>query len=257
MSKTADRVRQTLNLILPPAMWISSSLPQFTDLGRTIQEQSESNNTLLVPFGPAFAIWFPIFIGCITYGIIQARPSQRENGVFRRIGWLTAASFALITLWGYMAAFPPPAVSQWGTALTFVPAMLLICAAVVRLRGCEGELSDMENLVIRWPLSWLAGWCSLAMFLNWAQLGVHGPLGFGLSETQVCLTVLIAALLWVMVMIKKTRGSRAYVFPVVWGLAFLVIARVWVTNPNPVIAYAAALGALALIAFTIRVRAAQ
>lgn len=255
MSKAADYARQFLNLVLAPAMWISSSLPQFTDLGRTISEQSESNNTLLVPFGPAFVIWFPIFVGCIAYGIIQALPSNRERGVFRDIGWLTAGSFALITLWGYMAAFPPPSVSQWGTALTFVPAMLLICAAVVRLRNREGELSDGENLVIRWPLSWLAGWCSLAVFLNWAQLGVHGPIGLGMSETCVCLLTLALALLWATIMLKKTRGSRAYVFPIVWGLTFLVIARVWISNPNTVIAVAAGIGALVLVWATARIRA--
>lgn len=251
MTKNADIPRQILNLALPPAMWISSSLPEITGWGRTISEQSEANNTLLVPFGAAFAIWFPIFIGCITYGIIQALPKNRERNLFRDIGWWTAGSFALIALWGYMAAFPPPRISQWGTALVFIPAMLMICQAVIIATRRKAELSRLEGYVIWMPLSWLAGWCSLAVFLNWAQLGVHGPLGFGMSQTLVCLLTLAAALLWAVIMARRTLGSIAYLFPIIWGLGFLALARLTGELFSLPIAVAAIVGALVLMASAI------
>lgn len=247
MTRANDISRQILNLILAPAMWISSSIPMVFDIGRSISEQSEANNTLLVPAGIAFSIWFPIFVGCIAYGIIQVLPRNRERAIFRTIGWLTAGSFGLITLWGYMAAFPPPAISAWGTALVFVPAMLLICAAVVRLTRRKGELSGGEIFMIHLPLSLLAGWCSVAVFLNWAQLGVHGPIGFGMSETLICLLTLAAALAWITFMIHKTGGNRAYALAPVWGLGFLVMARLSAENPNQTIAIAAGIGAIVLI----------
>lgn len=246
MNKTPDIMRQLSNLLLAPAMWISSSIPMVFDIGRSISEQSDANNTLLVPAGIAFSIWFPIFVGCIAYGIIQMLPKNKERAIFRDIGWLTAGSFALITLWGYMAAFPPPAVSAWGTALVFIPAMLLICAAVVRLTRRKAELSNAEGYMIYIPLSLLAGWCSIAVFLNWAQLGVHGPIGFGMSEVIVCLLTLAAALAWITFMIHKTGGNRAYTFAPVWGLAFLVMARLSADDYSLPIAVAAGIGALVL-----------
>lgn len=247
MANSSDTLRQILNLVFAPAMWISSSVPMIFDVGRSISEQSESNNTLLVPAGIAFSIWFPIFVGCIAYGVIQMLPSNKDRALFRDIGWLTAGSFMLITLWGYMAAFPPPTVSAWGTALVFIPAMLLICAAVAKMTPRKAELSSAEGYMTYVPLSLLAGWCSIAVFLNWAQLGVHGPIGFGLSELIVCLLTLAAALAWITYMINKTNGNRAYTFAPVWGLAFLVAARLSMDDYSLPIAIAAGIGALVLI----------
>lgn len=247
MANSSDTARQVSNLLLAPAMWISSSVPMIFDVGRSISEQSDYNDTLLVPAGIAFSIWFPIFVGCIAYGIIQMLPANKSRAIFRDVGWLTAGSFALITLWGYMAAFPPPAVSAWGTALVFIPAMLLICAAVVKLTARKAELSAPEGVMIYIPLSLLAGWCSIAVFLNWAQLGVHGPIGFGMSETMVCLLTLAAALAWITFIIHKTGGNRAYTFAPVWGLAFLAATRLSADAPNMTIAVAAGIGAIVLI----------
>ena len=247
MSQPSDIMRQISNLLLAPAMWISSSIPMVFDIGRSISEQSDANNTLLVPAGIAFSIWFPIFVGCIAYGVIQILPKNRERAIYRDIGRLTAGSFALITLWGYMAAFPPPAISAWGTAIVFIPAVLLICAAVVKLTRRKAELSRAEGYLIYIPLSLLAGWCSIAVFLNWAQLGVHGPIGFGMNETLVCVLALAAALAWITFMIHKTGGNRAYTFAPVWGLSFLVIARLGSEDHNLIIAIAAGIGALILI----------
>ena len=247
MSQSSDTLRQVLNLVLAPAMWISSSIPQIFNVGRSISEQSDYNDTLLVPAGIAFSIWFPIFLGCIAYGVIQMLPKNRERAIFRDIGWLTAGSFGLITLWGYMAAFPPPLVSAWGTALVFIPAMLLICAAVVKMTPRKAEFSASEKITVFIPLSLLAGWCSIAVFLNWAQLGVHGPLGFGMDIVLICLLTLAAALAWITFMIHKTNGNRGYTFAPVWGLVFLVAARLSADDYNLIIAIAAGVGAIILL----------
>jgi hypothetical protein len=62
-----DKLRQWLNIITAPLMWILSSIPQISNYGRTAKEFSEANDSLLVPYGIAFSIWLPIFIGCIGY----------------------------------------------------------------------------------------------------------------------------------------------------------------------------------------------
>ena len=74
-------------------MWILSTLPQVVDIGRTAKEFSDINDSLLVPYGIAFAIWFPIFIGCLGYVFIQAKPVNQTREIFRNIGGWTSRRF--------------------------------------------------------------------------------------------------------------------------------------------------------------------
>lgn len=246
-------IRQILNVVLAPSMWICATLPQMTGLGRTNLEQSLASDTLLVPYGLAFAIWFPIFVGCIIYGIVQAMPQNRTQPIFKAIGWWTAAGFALVCLWALCSAYPPIVPARWLTALIFIPAVLCLCQAVVIGTRRKDEFIGSEKYLL-WPLSWIAGWCSLAAFLNWAQLGVHDVIGFGMPPLIICLLTLAAALGWAVIMLRRTSGNYAYLFPIVWGLAFLIYARLGQTPTAPPIAIAAGLGALVLIGTAIKLR---
>lgn len=250
----ADIIRQSLNVVLAPAMWISSSTEPLFGLGRSISEQSAASSTPLVPFGAAFSIWVLIFLGLFAYAFIQALPRNRARQIYRDTGWWTAGSFALITAWGLAAAFPPVDASRWITALIFVPAMLLICRAVVIANERRDELSGKTLYFTLWPLSWLAGWCSIAVFLNWAQLGVHGPIGFGLPVLWICLLTLAAALGWAAIMMRATRGSFAYLFPIIWGLAFLALDRLRIDEISLPIGITAIAGIVVLTLSALNIR---
>lgn len=245
-STPADILRLVLNCILAPAMWVASSTEPLFGLGRSISEQSAASSTPLVPFGAAFSIWVAIFLGLFAYAYIQALPRNRTRAIFRQTGWWTIAGFALITAWGLAAAFPPVDLSRWITALIFVPAMLIVCRVCLVITCRQSELSQKEQYVVLWPLSWLAGWCSLAVFLNWAQLGLHGPLGFGLPELTICLLTLAAALGWASFMLRATRGSLAYLFPIIWGLGFLAFDRLVIDEISQPIGITAIIGAAIL-----------
>ena len=242
-----DILRQALVVVFALTTPLSSNIAAIVGTGRTIGEQSAASDTLLVPWGPAFSIWFPIFVGLLAYAVVQGLPRNGARPILRDTGWWMAASLGLITAWGLAAAFPPEAASRWLTAVIFVPATLAAVQAAVVLSRRKHELSTLESWTVWAPISGLAGWCSLAVFLNWAQLGVNGPIGFGLSETAVCLLTLALALAWIAWSLHRMRGNRLYAFPVVWGLACLAYARLAVDDLSATIGFAAIAGALIVL----------
>jgi len=246
-----DILRQALVVIFAVTVPLASNIASIVGYGRSISDQSDASDTLLVPWSFAFSIWGPIFLGLFAYAIIQGFPKNGARPIYRATGWLMVASLGLITAWGLAAAFPPEDASRWLTALIFVPAMAAAVQAMVILSRRKAELSALEGWAVWAPISLLAGWCSLAVFLNWSQLGVNGPIGFGLSETVVCLLALASALAWVVWSLHKTAGNAVYAFPVLWGLGFLAYARLAVDDLNMTIAVAAIVGFLIVLGSTL------
>ncbi|NNE56940.1 MAG: hypothetical protein HKN36_02430 [Hellea sp.] len=241
-------LRRALNLVLPPLMWLSSSMNLLTDSARSPADMSDANPSLLVPPGIAFSIWLPIFLFCIAYGVIQALPSQKKNVLFKRVGWWTAAGFAAVCGWGLINGFWPAASVQMVTAIWFVPSMLLLVRAMLRFQSAETETG-----ITSWPskigISMIAGWCSIAVFLNWAPQTAAWLEQMSLSPVTASVVILAGALLWIGFIGFKSRGNGAYLFPPIWGLALLVYKRL---NADPayipiVITAIIGIAALALI----------
>jgi len=204
---------------------------------------------LLVPFGAAFSIWLPIFVGCIAYGIIQALKTNRTRDVFRATGWWTASGFFLICVWSLIAAYAPDSAAQWGTALVFIPAMLCLVKAMLVATELRTSLDKMEQICVWLPLSLIAGWTSIAVFLNWTPLVMEMASNVPILYSNIAM--LIFALTWAVVIIRRSGGNRAYAFPIIWGLGFLFLKQL-VTNQNaPIIGLLAVLGAFLLIGFTV------
>ena len=78
----SDSFRQILNVIAAPLMWILSTLPQVVDIGRTAKEFSDINDSLLVPYGIAFAIWFPILLAVSDMYSFRPNPSIKHERSF-------------------------------------------------------------------------------------------------------------------------------------------------------------------------------
>lgn len=243
-------LRRFLNLILAPAMWICSSL-SFFGIGRTISEQSEYTDTMLVPFGVAFSIWFPIFVGCISYGIIQCLPKYRDKDLYRDTGWVTIAGFGFVALWGLVASLPAPEMSKWLTAFVFLPAVFFLCQAAVIFTRRKTELSTLEGYLVWLPISAIAGWCSLAIWLNWASLGTYSAVGLGLPDIAIALLCLAAALGWTVFNLRRMGGNVAYAFPVIWGLAWVIVACLQPEENSLPIVITAGAGALILMVTTV------
>lgn len=240
-----DTLRAAANLILAPLMWVLSSLGEIMPSARSAKEFSDMSENLLVPFGPAFAIWFPIFLLCIAYGIWSFLPKNRSFMVNRQAGWWTAAGFAGVCGWALITAFAPANLVQWASALIFIPAMLCLVKAMLIFGRYKSDLSDKAEVVTLLPISLIAGWTSLAIFLNWTPIA-YNLMGTSVSLIIPSLVLLALALVWAIYNIRKTSGNLAYAFPVIWGLAFLAGRHLMVTQEAPTIGWAAIVG-IALI----------
>ncbi len=212
---------------------------------RTASEFSDLSDNLLVPLGPAFSIWFPIFLGCIAYGVIQFRPSQRSRVIFRQTGGWTAAGFGLICLWSLIVAFAPKQFVQWGTALVFLPALITLCVATIRF-SADTSLSGWTRWLCLIPISLIAGWCSLAVILNWTPIA-YGLFAGGQANLLSSLLMLSLALGVFAFMLRRTGGNLAYLFPGLWGLGWLAARHLSTESQFAVIGHVSLVGAAILL----------
>lgn len=218
--KNNDLARQWLNIVTAPAMWILSTLPQLMDWGRSAKEFSDTNNSLLVPYGIAFSIWFPIFVGCIGYAILQGLKANRSRDIFRKTGWWTGAGFAGVCGWALLSGWGTPIMARWGTALIFIPTVLCFVKAMLVLTREKEALDKTERFWVWLPISLIAGWTSIAIFLNWTPIVADNVPAY-ISVTASNMLMLGIALIWAVVITRRSGGNIAYGFPIAWGLAWL------------------------------------
>jgi hypothetical protein len=248
----SDYLRQSANLILAPGMWILSSIGFMIEGVRTASDFSDMSANWLVPSGPAFSIWFPIFVLCIAYGVLQALPRNRTRDVFRLTGWWSAGGFACVCGWALITAFAPDEAVQWASALIFIPAVAALIIAMLKITARKNSLSTAERLMSWLPLSLIAGWCSLAIFLNWTPIA-YDVFADGDANLTSSLLILAAALGFIIWALRQSGGNKAYVFPGIWGLAWL--AGRHLGGPEiPVIGWAAVIGAALLVATALMVK---
>ncbi|MGJ8560832.1 MAG: hypothetical protein ACSHX3_11395 [Litorimonas sp.] len=245
MSTPSDYLRQSANLVLAPAMWILSSIGFLMDGARTASDFSDMSDNLLVPSGPAFSIWFPIFVLCIAYGVLQGLPHNRTRDVFRATGWWSAAGFAFICGWALITAFAPDATVQWGSALIFIPAVAALIVAMIKFTVRKDDLTTAERVMSWLPISLIAGWCSLAIFLNWTPIAYDTFAG-GTANLTSSLLILSAALGLIVWVCRAANSNKAYVFPAMWGFAWLAGRHLGAAEV-PIIGWAAVVGILLLL----------
>lgn len=245
--------RRLLNLILPWLMWICSSMNLFTTAARSPSAMSDANPSLLVPSGIAFSIWLPIFLLCIAYGVLQFLPRNSDNAVFKEVAWWTVAGFSGVCLWGLVNAFWPLATVQMATAIIFIPVMLILVTTMFKFDRLRQKAKQ------KWPFSFagismIAGWCSIAVFLNWAPQTTGWLGAAGLSPSLGATLILIFALIWIVSVTWRSNGNIAYIVPPIWGLGWLIMKRL---NTEPVyddIIITAGIGIAVLIGLALMAR---
>jgi hypothetical protein len=228
-----------LALAMPLVGWLSNT----GLLGPTNGEISNRYPTLIVAAGYAFAIWGPIFLLDVVFGIAQAHVQQAGTRLLR-IRVLTAVGFALTSAW--MLVFT----LQW-----FWLALAIIWGSLWCLLGAAWLASQTRGHRRgpwwQWlPLSLHAGWVSLAVFLNVAQVVVAFEL---LSvERMLPWTLVLFALagLLLLAMVVKLRGNPWYTLAAVWGLLGVHAKQQASALPDAAMAANVALVLAVLVALT-------
>jgi len=241
--ETLDIIRQGINLIFSLTQFFVTLLPVF-GIGIGIGSRAMASVPQVQPIFWSFFIWFLIYAGCITYGIYQALPAQRENDILRRAGLYTASAFIGVTVYALVAQFGG---SDWILIAIFIWILASLLYAIIHLTEDRSRLTPTEEYTVLAPVSLLTGWVSLAIFVNFAAaLKDSGILPAGSFETSFSVILLLIAGSVASGIICKTKGNIWYTFPVIWGLIGVVITNIW-QQQNSVVAGTAALTALIII----------
>jgi len=225
-TNSVDLARQAAILIAAPLIWICSSLGLFIDSARSPSDFSDLTKNLLVPQTFAFSIWLPIFLGILAYACLQALRVNQTRAIFRETGWWVAAGLWGIVAWGLVTAFAPDAIVEALASLIFIPTMIALVIAMIRFARRKEALDKLEHWLILAPISLIAGWCSIAVFvgLNGFIWSLVEPLGWSMLGTA--LSVLGLALWWAVYILRHGARNPIYAFPILWGLGFLALRHI-------------------------------
>lgn len=129
-------------------------------VGTSVGAIAQEFRSPIIPAIYAFAIWGPIFILCLVYAVYQALPAQRENSVFRAIGWWTAGAFVANGAWSYAY-----------TNRQFILAQVILLAGFVFAGGAyrrfvreasAARAKNLDNWLLGPALGLLFGWITAA-----------------------------------------------------------------------------------------------
>lgn len=221
--RSTDLLRQCLILIATPLIWLFSSLGLFIDGARSPSEFSDLTVNILVPQTSAFSIWLPIFIGIFAYGIIQILPKNRTRDIYHQSGWWIAAGLWGVALWGLVTAYAADGSVEILASLIFIPTMIALVIGMIKLWRGRSALTTLEKWLALTPVSLIAGWCSIAVFvgLNGLIWKFVEPLGWNITATA--LSVLAIALWWAIYVLRHGAFNKIYALPIIWGLGFLAL----------------------------------
>lgn len=168
------------------------------------------------PANYAFSIWGVIYTFLGAFMVYQALPSQRDNPILKRIGFL----FFLTSIWniGWLAAFH---YEQFALSMVMM-ALLLVNLIVIYVRIGAGtrEFSWRDRWLIQIPFSLYLGWITAATVVNAAFVltasGVSAPLGIANETWAVIMFVVTAIIAGGLIF---TRRDVAYGLVIVWALS--------------------------------------
>lgn len=212
-----DGLRAALVLLFAIGQVAMGQWPEWRKWPETVAKRSARQSVSIVPIAWAFAIWGPIFLGCLAFAVWQILPAQLDDPLLRRVGWLAAAAFALNAAWEYHV---PKRDLNWGSIAIIAAALAVLLAIMLRLEAAEPHDPQTFWLAAA-PLQLLAGWISAATFVNigstlkWSGVQVGRSLNLALLLAAATLGVSVAY--W--------TGSLVYAAAVAWALFGIVVAN--------------------------------
>jgi hypothetical protein len=208
----------------------------------TVSQASVAQRPLFIdPANWAFAIWAPLFVGMLGFGLYQAfGPGRRDP---RLVGARIPMAVSFVC-----GAFWPAAIARRdiGMALVLILGMLVSAAAAYPHLRAGHARNATDRVWVRWTVSAYLGWLSVATLISvtgvlanqvglgpnwlmpdlaWACLGiaVAGSLGvaFALAKRDVAFNVAVG---WGLVAIAAEQSLPAITSAVTLSLVAMAIA---------------------------------
>lgn len=238
-----DRLRQILNVVFAVGQVVTTYLT-ITTGSDSFTERTTSDP----PFVPApytfFVIWTVIYASTIAYAIYQALPSQRDNPLFRRIGFATAAAFAGTSLWLIAAANG----WEWLTVIVFFGILIALMYALIEFIRVGAPRTTAERYLVVLPISIFAAWATVGTIANTTTAlyssGIRNP--FVSDPTWAVIMLLVAGAIGSFVTIVS-RGNIGYALTLVWALIGVIVANIAIQS-NPLVATTAGFVAVLILA---------
>ncbi|MFN2225178.1 MAG: TspO/MBR family protein, partial [Anaerolineae bacterium] len=211
-----DIVRQIVNVAATVLLITVNALANTLPLnGLNTGEISDRFDVYFVPAGYVFAIWGLIYVALAAFTVYQALPSQRENPLLRRIGYLYALSCAANVAWLFLWHY-----EQFIWTLVAMGSLLILLIAIyLRLRIGRLRVPPADAWLVHVPFSIYLGWITVATIANVTQmLDFLNWNGWGLAPEWWAIIMLIVGGV-VASLMSITRGDVAYVLVIVWAFA--------------------------------------
>jgi hypothetical protein len=198
----------------------------------------------IIPANYAFAIWGLIYLGLIAFAIYQFQPSQRQNPILQRSGYLLVFASVAQCAWIYFflaRLFPLSVIAMLGVLLPLI-------GLYQRLGIGQQRVSRQEQWFIHIPISIYLGWITVATVvnvaialysINWNGWGITPPIW---TVMMMMISTVIAALVYVQ------RHDVAFTLVIVWALVAIAIRQI----DTPLIAVAGLIMAIGLTLLSAR-----
>jgi hypothetical protein len=198
-------------------------------VGSAVGSIAQEYRSLILPAPFAFAIWGPIFILCGFYALHQALPAQRENPVYRAIGWWTVGAFLMNGAWSYAY-----------TSRQFILAQAIIFAGFVFAGGSylrfarvapAPRTTPIDNWLIGPTLGLLFGWITAANVAGLAGTLITQDvvaIGQG-AEIRDAALLLLGGAVACFVILASRKGPHgawvSYCAAVLWALVGVIVEQ--------------------------------
>ncbi|WP_298457399.1 tryptophan-rich sensory protein [uncultured Cellulomonas sp.] len=251
---TADATRQITvllgSLLAIAAAFVGSGAfggPDQTEVG---DGALAADATLVAPGQPAFAIWSVIYSGLLAYAVWQALPSRRADPRQRSTGWWVLGSMLLNALWITVVQ-----AGLLGLSVPVIAALVAVLVVVLSRLVDRPASGVVEAVVVDGTLGLYLGWVVVATVANVAAVltaAGYTELGLG-PEVWSWIVLLVAAAIGVGLAVYG-HGRLAVGAAIVWGLAWIAVARTSGDLQSGAAASAAVVAAVVVALATIAVR---
>jgi hypothetical protein len=249
-----DLARQIVVVLSAVLAIVASFIGSGAAGGIPIQDASHgalaADATLLAPGAPAFWIWSVIYAGLVAYAIWQALPAQRTDARQRRLGYPIAVSLILNAAWILSVQ-----VGLLGFSVPVIVLLLVDLAWVFVILNRSRPKNLIDALVTDGTMGLYLGWVCVATVANVsAVLAAAGVRGFGLDPDLWAITVLAVVGLVGMGLALFGNARLAPAASLVWGLAWVAVARLTGDLLSVPTAVAAVVAAAAVVVVTVVLR---
>ncbi len=256
----ADARRQAAIVVSAVVMLIASAIGSGAFGGTPIAEAADgalaTDATPVAPAVPAFAIWSVIYAGLLAFAVWQAFPRRRTSTRLRRLGPWVIASMLLNGAWILSVQ-----VGWLAVSVALIAALLVVLARIFVLTVRYPPAGRLEALLLDGTMGLYLGWVAVATVANvtaWlASLGVGARTadgGLTGASTVAAVVVLLVAGAVGVALAHDGGGRISVALAMVWGLAWVVVARLTGDLVSAAAALAAATSAGAIAAVTIAAR---